>query len=353
MEKIDLMEYGLDSNWIEEAIGFQDYFIGRIISQSRNIYHVIHEKGELLAEISGKMNYEARRAQDYPAVGDFCLLDRETDENGNGIIQRILSRKSLFIRKSPGNCFKEQVVASNIDTLFICMSLNQNFNIRRLERYIVLAWESGATPVVVLTKADLCKDIEMRVNAAMAVSQGAEVLITSVIEEGGCEEILPYIKEGHTVALIGSSGVGKSTLINCLLGEQKLAIGETGRDDKGRHVTTRRELIKLPQGGILIDTPGMREIGMWNISESLEKAFDDVEKYFGKCKFRNCTHSCEQGCAIYAAIKNGELSEERWQSYQKLKIEDAYIEDRVEYMEHKKEKFKNIAKYNKRIKREN
>jgi ribosome biogenesis GTPase / thiamine phosphate phosphatase len=267
-------------------------YIGRVLFQSKGLYKLISEAGELYAVISGKMRYEAVVASDYPAVGDFVLLDRNNSENGYGIIHKILKRKSMFVRKSAGNTSEEQVVATNIDTVFICMSLNNDFNLRRLERYIILAWDSGATPVVVLTKADLCEDIDSSLSAVSSVTLGAEILLTSSVDEGGLEEIIPYLKPGYTIALIiGSSGVGKSTLINRLIGKDALDTKVIRNDDKGKHTTTRRELYLLPNGGLIIDTPGMREIGMVEGDKGIEKSFENVESYFGKCKFSDCSHT--------------------------------------------------------------
>lgn len=343
----NMKEYGLNENLAAEAAKYQGVYVGRILSQSKGIYRVVCENGEFFAEISGKFRYEINKQMDYPAVGDFILLDRDSGKNGNGIIHHVLSRKSAFIRKAAGKTGEEQVVAANIDTIFICMSVNNDFNLRRLERYLALAWESGATPVVVLTKVDLCDDVYGKVQAVASVAIGVDILGISTIENDGYDDVMSYFSQGRTVALLGSSGVGKSTLINRLTSQEMLDTQEIGDDDKGRHTTTRRELILLPGGGMIIDTPGMRELGMWDVEIGLDKTFSDVESYFGKCRFRDCTHTTELGCAIYTAIELGKLSEKRWQSYLKLKIEDSYKENKVDYMEQKKVRFKNIAKINK------
>lgn len=264
MYKIDMKEYGLNEKLISEAADYQGFYVGRILSQSKGTYRVVCENGEFFAEISGKLRFEISKQIDYPAVGDFIMLDRNCGKNGNGIIHHVLSRKSTFIRKAAGKSGGEQVVAANVDAIFICMSVNNDFNLRRLERYLALTWESGATPVVVLTKVDLCDDIYRKLRAVDAVAFGVDILGISTLEKDGYEDVMPYFLHGRTVALLGSSGVGKSTLINRLTGQEMLDTQEIRDDGKGRHTTTRRELILLPGGGMIIDTPGMRELGMWD-----------------------------------------------------------------------------------------
>ncbi|MGE4277240.1 MAG: ribosome small subunit-dependent GTPase A [Lawsonibacter sp.] len=346
MKPIDMKQFGLDDRFAKEAAGFPDFVPGRITAQERGLYRAVCERGELAAEVSGKLRFAADTAVDFPATGDFVLLDRQSDENGNAIIRHILSRKSMFVRKAAGTANAGQVVAANIDTVFLCMALNNDFNLRRMERYLSLAWESRATPVVVLTKADLCEEVPRKLAAVHSVALGTDVVVTTSVQEGGYQDILDYIRPGRTVTLIGSSGIGKSTLINRLVGNDRLETKEIRADGRGRHTTTRRELILLPGGGMVIDTPGMRELGMWDVSEGLDQTFGDVEAYFGTCRFRNCTHTAEPGCAIYAAIERGELSPVRWASYRKLKTEAAFTEDKRSYLEEKEKKFKDIAKQN-------
>ena len=276
------------------------------------------------------------------------MVDWNTS-GGNAVIRHVLPRKSCFIRKAAGEKNEEQVVAANIDTVFLCMSLNNDFNLRRLERYISIAWNSGAVPVVVLTKADLCKDPENKLFEVSSVAAGVDVLVTNTINQNGYEQLYPYLAEEKTVAFIGSSGVGKSTLINCLLGEKHLDTNGLRNDDKGRHTTTHRELILLPSGGMVIDTPGMRELGMWDAESGIDQTFSDIEKLAQRCRFRDCTHSCsEPGCAVQEAVERGELPIERLRSYQKLMNENRYVNDTQGYMAEKRQKFKNIAKINKR-----
>lgn len=341
-----MKRYGLTERFATLATMYPELSVGRIISQEKGLYQMVSEQGEKLAEVSGKFRYNADRISDYPAVGDFVMADWN-DEGGNAIIHHILHRKSSIIRKAAGNAYKEQVVATNIDTIFLCMSLNNDFNLRRLERYLSIAWDSGATPVIVLTKVDLCTDLEDKLSNVSSVAFGVDVLVTTTVEEFGYEEIRPYICEGKTVAFIGSSGVGKSTLINCLLGECKLDTNGLRDDDKGRHTTTHRELILLPNGGMVIDTPGMRELGMMDSEAGISQTFEDIEELMEQCRFSDCTHNTEPGCAVRKALESGELSEERWQSYLKLKSENEYATDSQSYLISKEKKFKEIAKFNK------
>jgi ribosome biogenesis GTPase len=340
-------KYGLNDTIINEAMQYEGLFLGRVLVQSKDIYRVVSDRGEFFAEISGKFRFQVEQHSSYPAVGDFVMLDRDSGITGNGIIHHVLSRSSAFIRKAAGKATKEQLVATNIDTTFICMSVNNDFNLRRLERYLVLVWESGSIPVVVLTKIDLCEDINTLFRAVDSVGMGVDILGISTLEKEGFDDVMSYISEGKTVALLGSSGVGKSTLINWLTGIETLETQTIRNDDKGRHTTTRRELILMPNGGMIIDTPGMRELGLMDSESGLDKTFNDIEVYFESCHFRDCKHTNEPGCAIYAAIKEGTLSEKRWQSYLKLKVEDAFSENPEAYLKKKKEKFKNISKLHK------
>ncbi len=343
MSSVTMADFGLQNQY---EIPNKPYEIGRVLSQEKDLYGLISKSGEQFAKVSGKLRYEAKNVADFPAVGDFVLVDG-IDTNDTTVIHRVLPRKSVFIRKAAGTGNREQVVAANIDTVFICMSLNKDFNLRRLERYLSAAWDSGANPVIVLTKSDLCSDVLRQKEQVEQVAFGVDILTTSTKDVDSYQKLLPYIGPGKTASLIGSSGVGKSTLINGLLGENRLATNGLRNDDKGKHTTTRRELFLLPSGGMIIDTPGMRELGLWNAEEGIDKSFDDIESLASMCRFNDCTHTNEPHCAIREAIEKGDLSLERFMSYQKLKAETAYLENTDDYLTVKKQKFKKIAKINK------
>lgn len=345
-----MKHYGLTDRIVALASMYPEWTVGRITLQEKGLYQLVTGLGEKWAEVSGKYRYNADVVSDYPAVGDFVMVDWNGD-GGNAVIHQLLPRKSCITRKAAGDAHQEQVVAANVDTIFLCMSLNNDFNLRRLERYLAIAWDSGATPVVVLTKADLCDNLPARVKEVSDIAIGVDVLVTSSVEDDGVRQVLPYIREGRTVAFIGSSGVGKSTLINRLLGENRLDTNGLRNDDKGRHTTTHRELILLPQGGMVIDTPGMRELGMWDSDSGIDQTFGEIEELAACCKFHDCSHQREPGCAIQRALRDGTLSEERWNSYLKLKSEAAYAEDSQSYLAAKEKKFKDIAKFSRSLKK--
>ncbi|MFO8068423.1 MAG: ribosome small subunit-dependent GTPase A [Alkalibacterium sp.] len=322
MSKIDMKNLGLNQRFLNEANLYKDLYIGRIMSQYKNLYKVATDNGDLMAQISGKFRYDVDALLDYPAVGDFVMLDRNEDASGYAIIHKVLTRKSAFIRKASGTAYDAQIIAANIDTVFICMSLNNDFNLRRIERYLGVAWDSGAVPVIVLTKADLCNDLQQKLVDLETVACGVDVLVTSSVDDDGDSSVRKYLGVGKTIAFIGSSGVGKSTLINKLIGGNALKTNEIRNDDKGRHTTSRREIIILPNGGVVIDTPGMREIGLE--SADLSRTFADIDALSVDCKFNDCSHSSEPGCAVKKAINQGELTEERFASYLKLKKEAKY-----------------------------
>lgn len=320
---MNLLElYGLNNYYTDESKKYPELNIGRVISQYNDLYMVITSQGELLAGISGKKRYSTMKLSDFPAVGDFVMLDRLTDEKGNGIIHDILPRKSFFERKAVGIKNETQIIATNIDIVFICMSLNSNFNLRRLERYTSIAWASGATPVIVLTKSDLCADTDEMIKDISNVAIGIDIVMTTTEEKESFERIRVYVGKGKTAAFIGSSGVGKSTIINFLIGKDVISTNEIRNDDKGRHTTTRRELILLSEGGMVIDTPGMKEIGVE--SADFSKSFSDIEQLAEKCRFKDCAHKNEPGCAVKESVDLGIIDNDRLKNYLKLKKEANY-----------------------------
>lgn len=329
-----MIKWALPDRLMAEASQYDGLYPGRVISQSRDIYDVITERGTLHGTLSGSLRHGAQRASDLPAVGDYVMLDRQTGEGGHAVIQHLLTRRSVFIRKASGTAQTDQVVAANIDTVFIAMALNQDFNLRRLERYLAVAWDSGATPVVLLTKSDLADDLTGKLAEVESVSPGVDILVSSARSEEGHAALLPYMQPGRTVAFLGSSGVGKSTLINRLAGAELQATQGLRDDDKGRHTTTRRELVPLDDGAWVLDTPGMRELGLERADVS--KGFADVEALAADCRFGDCRHDREPGCAVRAAVAQGLLSPERLDSYQKLKREVKYEGLTARQLEHQK-----------------
>lgn len=305
----------------------------RVIAEYRGLYKVLTKEGEHYnANITGKMYYESEEEAQLPAVGDYVGID--ISGGGNAVLRRILPRKSVFIRKAAGVLNNSQTLAANFDYVFIVTSMNHDFNVSRLDRYISIAWESGGIPVIILSKADLIED---RTAIAGAISDnypGVDYHMVSTVTGEGMDELSEYLKPDRTIVMLGSSGVGKSSLLNYLSGEKKMEVRELRSNiDKGRHTTTHRELIMLQGGGCIIDTPGMRELGLWHAGEGIEKGFDDIlskiDSLSEHCRFSDCTHEKEPGCAVKDAMKMGELSSEQYERYRKLMKEARHMELKI------------------------
>ena len=293
----------------------------RVSEENRGLYKIISDQGEAWAELRGKLRHEATSRETLPAVGDWVVIAKSGER---AQIEYVFARRTRFSRKIAGKKIEQQIVAANVDTVFLVSSLNRELNARRIERYLTLAWESGARPILVLNKSDLCENVaELRADAEEA-AMGVRIVVASVVTGEGIPELRELVRTGRTTALLGSSGVGKSSLINAILGREIQATCETRKnDDKGRHTTTSRHLIVVPGGGVLLDTPGMRELQLWDASEGIAYAFADVAELAQRCKFRDCTHRSEPGCAVRAAT-----DEERLANYHKLQREEEFLESK-------------------------
>jgi ribosome biogenesis GTPase len=338
-----LQALGWDEKWQSEfeRHAAQGYVAGRVLVEHRGLYRIATEDAaELPAEIAGKLRHEAVRRSDFPAVGDFVFL-KPPVEDGPAIILGILPRRTAFIRKAAGTANEDQVVAANIDTVFVMSALDGDFNLRRVERYLTLAWESGAKPVIILNKADLSDDVAARAAEIGEIAYGVPVHAISALARDGLNALEAYLGPGQTVSVLGSSGVGKSTLINTLLGQDLQATQAVRADDsRGRHTTTHRQLFVRPQGGMIVDTPGMRELQLWSADQGLEAAFHDIEQLATQCRFRDCQHVNEPGCAVRAAVENGNLDPQRLSSHAKLIRELRYSKargDKTAMLERKRE----------------
>jgi len=300
---------------------------GRVGAEHRGALVVFTENGDMIAKPSGALRHNAAGRGDLPAVGDWVALrPRPGDETAT--IVAVLPRRTKFSRKGAGAQTEEQVLAANIDVLFLVSALTQELSLRRIERYLALAWESGAEPVVVLNKLDLCDDLPDALAEVGSVAVGAPVHAVSSVTGEGFGELERYLAGHRTVALLGSSGVGKSTILNRLLGTEQQRTQDVRADDRGRHTTTHRELVPLPGGGLVIDTPGIRELQLWDADEGLGSTFADIEALAEACRFTDCRHETEPGCEILRALGDGSLTEERLESYRKLQKELAYLDVR-------------------------
>ncbi|MEA2642092.1 MAG: ribosome biosis GTPase / thiamine phosphate phosphatase [Chloroflexota bacterium] len=315
------------------ALGWSDFFAepfephaarglvpARVAIAFNRFFRVYTEQGELTVVSSGRLLHHAASRAELPTAGDWVAVRVRSD--GGGAIQAVLPRKSQFTRKMAGRVVEQQVVAANVDTVFLVSGLDDEFNTRRIERYLIMTWESGAQPVVILNKTDLVDDAPELVREVEAIAAGVPVhAISSKLDEG-MEIVRRYLRPGQTIALLGSSGVGKTTITNRLLGEDRFATAEVRvADSRGRHTTTNRQLVLLPQGGLLLDTPGMREIQLWDADGGAEQNFADIDDIVALCHFGDCRHGSEPGCAVRLAIDEGRLDPARFEGYLKIQEE--------------------------------
>ena len=362
----ELFENDSDINLLEK-LGFDDWFqkesksilkddfsIARIIEVNKNNYKVSNGSNEIFAELTGKYVFNATNSTDYPTIGDWVAI-QYFDNNSHAIIHDILQRKSLLKRKDPGKVVEFQLIAANIDFAFIIQSVDSNFNLNRLERYLVMIHESNIQPVIVLSKTDLVSADELSDIKESIKRLNDKYLFLPISNKTnhGIDLLRKELKNTKTYCLLGSSGVGKTTLLNKLIGKEIFDVNAVReKDKKGRHTTTKRQLIRLKTGSIFIDTPGMRELGNFALESGLNETFSDIIAYFDQCRFNNCTHSNEEGCAVIAAVEQGNIEEDRYENFLKIQRESAYYE--MSYLEkRKKDKTfgKLIKNYNKSIRK--
>lgn len=318
---MDLTDLGWDEGRTEEwnTRGSDGLIAGRVAEQHRDLYMVLTAAGSLRAELPRRMVHEASTRADLPAVGDWVGV--QPSEVGRSLIRIVLRRRSKFSRSAAGFTTDEQVLASNVDGTWIAVPLDRRPNLRGIERYLTMAYAGGTLPVIVATKSDLCDDVLDALERIERVASGADVRLTSAVTSEGVEALRGYLMPAKTVAILGPSGAGKSSLLNGLMGREVAAVNEVRADGKGRHTTTSRALVPVPGGGVILDTPGLRELQLWDADEGIEVAFSDIAELAAGCRFGDCTHEHEPGCAVLEAEADGDLAPERLESYHKLQRE--------------------------------
>lgn len=346
---MNLTDYGFDPSMLPASDTEGSAVPARVTAVHKQRYELVCEHGQIFARLKAGV-YFTGGTECFPTTGDFVRI--LFNPTGDSQMIQTLPRKSFFSRRDPTPGRGEQAVAANFDYVFLIQSLNLDFNLKRMERYLTLAWQSGGEPVLVLSKADLAEDASEKLRAAEQLAPGLAVYAVSTVSGQGLDALSRYLQPGKTLVFLGSSGVGKSSLVNALAGREIMAVNGIREDDsKGRHTTTHRQLVLLDSGAMIIDTPGMRELGMWDVSTGLGEAFGDVEQYFGQCRFKDCRHQAEPGCAVKAAIAAGALPQERWDSYCKLKGEAQYSDDKEAYLRQKQQWHKDISRQIKQMKK--
>ncbi|MGB8453887.1 MAG: ribosome small subunit-dependent GTPase A [Anaerocolumna sp.] len=348
---INLTDYGYSNIYgrqLTEGEKGMGLLPARVISVQKETYQIITANGEKNAKLKGSIFYQDSKYQTYPAVGDFVLI--KPNDMGDDVIYRVLERRTCFSRLNPTfrnnvTGASEQILAANFDYVFIMASLNYDFNVRRIERYLATAWQSGGIPIIILTKADLCNDYSGMVTEVEVIAPGIDLHVISAHTGFGMDHLDQYLKPATTLVFLGSSGIGKSSLVNALAKDELMKVNDIREDDsKGHHTTTYRQLFKLDNGVLIIDTPGMRELGVWAVEEGLGETFSDIEEFAARCRFNDCSHNREPGCAVKAALENGTLTQARWKSYLKLKKEAAHSAQKAAYLKTKTTFYKKAAK---------
>ncbi|MGL1893302.1 MAG: ribosome small subunit-dependent GTPase A [Spirochaetaceae bacterium] len=346
---MNLEKWGLTSYFKEltEYLVEQGLHIGRIVKESRHLYEIETEQGRYSGKVSGHFVFTAINRADYPTIGDWVAVKLDQD---TAVIEKLIERKSSFSRKRAGNEIEEQVIAANIDYIFLVFGLEggRNYSEGAVERFLTRAWDSGASPIIVLNKSDICENTADFIYKTELIAAGTPIYLTSAIDGSGLDDLRKYLKPGKTIAFTGFSGVGKSALINALCGVEIMRTGSIRDDDKkGKHTTTHKELILLDDGSILIDSPGLKELQLWGDEDTLDSTFEDISEFADLCKFSDCSHNGEPGCQVQRALDSGELDKDRYNRYLKMKKELQFLERKtsLKAQQDEKKKWKDISKF--------